>query len=102
MSPTVIMRAASSSEMRRTNSSSIAMTSSTPSRPMAMEFLTIGLQPLRHLPRPVGDDQIRARALERGHLLHDRSALVEPAIGRGSFEHRVFAADVVDGGRQPE
>src|SRR4051794_29958179 len=60
------------------------------------------VQPPHQLASPIRDDQIRAGAFEGEHLLEHGRALVEPAIRGGGFDHRVFARDIVDGGRQTE
>ena len=53
----------------------------------------------RHLGRPVGQDDARARPADRGEGLHDRPVPVQPAVGRRRLDHRELAADLVRGHR---
>src|SRR6267154_5944754 len=53
-------------------------------------------------PGVVRNDDVRAGAADRGQRLEHRASLVNPAVARGSFDHRVFAADLVGSRRVPE
>src|SRR5439155_805048 len=56
-------------------------------------------QPLGELACPISDDNVCAGAFERSHDLQDGSAfLYNPFFGR-RFDHRVFTAHMVNGGR---
>src|SRR5207248_3604310 len=56
-------------------------------------------RPLRELLRPVGHDQIRARALEGSHDFKDGGAFFETPFFGASLHHRELAAHMINGGR---
>ena len=58
-------------------------------------------QPSRGVLRVVGDDRVGAGAAQRGEDLEHGRALVEMTGRGGRLDHRVLAADVVGGDRQP-
>src|SRR5450755_1091752 len=57
-------------------------------------------EPPRDFRREVGDDHIGSGTADAGEYFGDDAALVDPAILGGSFNHGVFAADVVGGDGQ--
>ena len=59
-------------------------------------------QLLRRLDREVGEDAVRARALEAVQAFHHRLVIVQPAILSGRLDHGVLAADLIGEGRHPE
>src|SRR5882672_5893199 len=61
--------------------------------------LALRLDLLRGLRRKIGQDAVGAGALEGEQALHHRAFAVDPAIGAGGCNHRVFAGHLVDEGR---
>src|SRR5207237_6269350 len=60
------------------------------------------IQPRGEVLRPVAEDEVGARALDRRQRLERRLPLVEPAAPRGRLHHRVLAGDVVGADRHVE
>src|SRR5258708_32696813 len=67
-----------------------------------LRFALALLQPLADLDRGVGEHAIGAGALEGEQGLHHHPVAVEPAIGVGGLDHRVFAGDLIGEGRHAE
>ena len=57
-------------------------------------------QPPGYLWSKVCNDHVSARPLDAGQRLHGHPALIKPSLLSGSFNHRVFAADVIGRNRQ--
>src|SRR5579859_4813196 len=59
-------------------------------------------QPARRINRMVGDDDVGASSLDACQCFEYGTTLVQPAIRRGGFQHRVLATDIVgDDGQIP-
>src|SRR5450432_2881888 len=69
-----------------------------------MEALTgtsgSALEPLGNFGGEVGNDHISSSTSDSSQYLHDNTLLVDPAMLGGSFDHRVFAAEIISGNRQ--
>src|SRR5690606_37641106 len=53
------------------------------------------IQPSRRFSGPIRQDQVGTGPADRGEHLQDRAFTVDPAVGGGTFDHRVLAGDVV-------
>ena len=61
-----------------------------------------GAKPAGDLAGVISENEVGAGAFEGEHLFEDRSFFVDPAGLGGGLEHRVFATDMVGGGREAE
>src|SRR4051812_26828934 len=59
-------------------------------------------QPLGRLARVIGEDHVRAGALDAGEDFQGDPALVDPALRGGGLDHGELAADVVGRYRNAE
>src|SRR5512140_2344634 len=71
------------------------------SSPLRLESIWLA-QPCGRLQREIGQDRVRARALDAGQRFQHAGAFVEPAVERRSAQHRIFAADLVSERRRTE